>query len=66
VLHLRTDKAAAFDVEIDFLGAGDWAPYERIECPGYRFHTFPSGFSAHWVRLTPQADCTASAEFIYT
>jgi hypothetical protein len=29
-------------------------------------HVFPAGFSAHWVRLTARAGCTASAEFMYT
>ena len=33
---------------------------------GYARHIFPTGFSAHWVRLTPSADCTASAEFFHT
>jgi hypothetical protein len=33
---------------------------------GYRFHAFPSGFSAHWVRIIPKTTCIASAEFIYT
>jgi hypothetical protein len=68
VLHVATDKPATFDIEIDFLGDGTWVKYESIStgASGYRFHVFPSGFSAHWVRLRPQADCTASAEFIYT
>jgi hypothetical protein len=66
VLHLSTDKPAAIDIEVDFLGDGSWEQYERIAGSGYRFHVFPAGFSAHWVRLIPTADCTASAEFIYT
>jgi hypothetical protein len=68
VLHLKTERAAEFDVEVDFLGDGSWAPYERISVPagGYRFHVFPAGFSAHWVRLIPLADLTATAEFVYT
>jgi hypothetical protein len=68
VLHLKSDKAAGFDVEIDFLGGDNWVPYQRLTtgASGYVFHAFPSGFSAHWVRITPLADCVASAEFIYT
>jgi hypothetical protein len=33
---------------------------------GYARHIFPSGFSAHWVRLTPEIDCRATAQFFYS
>lgn len=66
VLHLRSDRPAVFHVEVDFLGNGEWERYESINCPAYRYHVFPEGFSAHWVRVTAGADCTATAEFIYT
>jgi hypothetical protein len=33
---------------------------------GYARHIFPEGFSAHWVRMTPTADCNTSVEFFYT
>ncbi|HYO81943.1 MAG TPA: hypothetical protein VES20_11105, partial [Bryobacteraceae bacterium] len=67
VLHLRSDKPAEFEVQIDFLG-GEWVPYETLKTgvEGYRFHAFPAGFSAHWVRIVPKTACTASAEFMYT
>ncbi len=66
VLHLKCDQPAGFDLEVDFLGDGEWSRYERLKVNGYAFHVFPPGFSAHWVRLVPLASCTASAEFIYT
>jgi len=67
VLHLKSDKPVDVNIEIDFLGNGSWEPYERIGVLSrYRYHIFPAGFSAHWVRLTPTVDCIASAEFIYT
>ncbi len=68
MLHIKTDRATAFDVEIDFMGDGSWQRYERIAVPaeGYARHIFPEGFSAHWVRLTPQADCRVTASFFYT
>ena len=28
-------------------------------------HVFPEGFSAHWVRLKTDRDCTATAWFEY-
>lgn len=69
MLHLQSDKPAAFRVEIDFSGTGDWIPYEKLHTGGpknYDRHIFPNGFSAHWVRIVPESDCTASAEFFYT
>jgi hypothetical protein len=66
VLHLKSDKPCSWLIEIDFLGNGTWEIYEHLNVPGYKYHVFPEGFSAHWVRLTPSADCTATAEFIYT
>jgi hypothetical protein len=68
VLHVKSDKPAEFEVQIDFLGGGDWVTYETLKtgADGYRYHAFPAGFSAHWVRIVPKTTCTASAEFLYT
>jgi hypothetical protein len=55
------------DVEIDFRGDGTWCYYDRIGCRhGCACHVFPPGFGAHWVRLTPLADATVTAQFHYT
>lgn len=68
VLHLKSNRAAEFALEIDFLGNGEWSPYETLKtgAGGYSYHVFPPGFSAHWIRLTAKTTCTASAEFMYT
>jgi hypothetical protein len=70
VLHLshKADWMVDFKVEVDFLGMGDWHTYEVISVPpcGYRYHTFPPGFSAHWVRITAEHDCVASGYLHYT
>src|SRR5690606_6133715 len=70
VLHLShdSDQEVSFLVEVDFLGNGTWKPYARIPVPakGYEFHTFPAGYSAHWVRITADQNCTATAYFMYT
>jgi hypothetical protein len=70
VLHLSHDADApvTFAVEVDFLGDGSWATYDTFEvgAKGYVHHEFPPGFSAHWVRLVPGSDCTASGYFHYT
>lgn len=69
VLHLYTESAYAvnFKVEVDLLGKGIWKPYTTLTVApnGYTHHEFPAGFSAQWVRLTADADCTATAHFIY-
>jgi hypothetical protein len=70
VLHLRHQAAESvtFTVEVDFLGTGDWATYASIEVPagGYVPHVFPEGYSAHWVRVVSNRDCTATAYLTYT
>ncbi|HEY5751903.1 MAG TPA: hypothetical protein VIT21_02035 [Chthoniobacterales bacterium] len=70
VLHLSHDasESVEFAIEVDFLGHGAWKTYMTVEVPakGYVPHVFPLGFSAHWIRVTASADCTASAQFHYT
>ena len=69
-LHLRhyAGRTVEFAVEVDFLGDQSWAPYDILRVParGYTYHVFPPGFSAHWVRLTAESDCTATAYLHYT
>ena len=50
------------------LGDGEWYTYGEFSVPdgGYRHHEFPTGFSAHWVRVRCDTACTATAHFIYT
>lgn len=66
VLHLETDRSARIRLEVDFLGDESWKVYETLSVAGYRYHVFPLGFSAHWIRLVAETQCTATAEFIYT
>lgn len=67
MLHINTDRAAAFDVEIDFMGNGVWHRYERITVPaeGYAKHIFLDAFSAQWIRLRPAAGCKVTAMFYF-
>ena len=70
-LHLTgtnpTGGAVAFKVEVDFLGDGHWMTYQtlKLDSGEYRQHIFPDGFSAHWVRITVESDCRATAHFHY-
>jgi hypothetical protein len=66
VVHLTTDNDTSVDIEVDFLGTGEWHRYKTSGGQGYRYVIFEPGFSAHWVRLVPNNACVATAEFIYT
>lgn len=69
-VHLSHDASSRvkFVMEIDFCGDGDWHEFAALEVPakGYLPYCFEPGFSAHWVRFTASADCTASAQLHYT
>ncbi len=70
VLHLtcKTKKAVRFEVEVDFLGDGHWAPYQSFTLTRrtpYVHHEFPQGFSAHWARIKVNRACAATACFMY-
>lgn len=69
-LHLTHDSSLAvqFAIDIDFLGNGSWKNYSTVTVKpnGYEHVEFPSGFSAHWVRLRGDQSCRATAHFVYT
>lgn len=69
-LHLshNAKSAVEFTIEVDFLGTQTWKTYETVtvKSDGYAHHEFPTGFSAHWVRVTVDRDCSATAHFVYT
>ena len=70
VLHLSHDaeETVRFRVEVDFMGHGAWKTYQTVEVPasGYVPHVFADGFSAHWVRVTADTTCCATAQLHYT
>lgn len=61
------DRAVTFTVEVDPAATGKWRPYGDFNVePGKTLrHTFPVGFSAHWVRVVADENTTASAQFVY-
>lgn len=67
-LHVTHDagREVEFRVELDFMGHGRFEHYTTVTTDRYAVHVFPEGLSAHWVRLVPAADCTASAQLHYT
>ncbi|MGD7706915.1 hypothetical protein [Microlunatus sp. Y2014] len=69
-LHLShlADTAVDFEVQLDFMGNGTWHTMETVRLPerGYHCLVFPTGVSAHWVRIVPSVSCVATAQFAYT
>jgi len=68
-VRLSHDRPAdvRLTIEVDFLADGTWHPYETITVPAGKTvtHAFPAGFAAHWVRVIADADCKATAWFVY-
>ncbi len=60
-------QAVAFKIEADISGSGDWHIVKTLAVPAGEKaeHRFPDAFHACWVRLTADADCPATAVFLY-
>jgi hypothetical protein len=68
-VHLQHDQKGdvKFTIEVDFLCNGIWHKYADLTVPAGQGteHVFPTGYAAHWVRVVPAKDCTATAQFVY-
>lgn len=58
------DVIFAIEVDIDHTG---WHKYKKITVPAGKAttHKFEPGYSAHWLRVTSDVDCRASAQCVY-
>ena len=69
-LHLFHEEktAVTFDVELDALGSGAFKRYKSFEvAPGEAVQeAFPTGLSAHWIRVVARQDAVATAQLHYT
>jgi hypothetical protein len=69
VLRLSHASASSvtFTVEVDVTGNNEWRTYGTYPvAAGSTFtHTFPDGYSAHWVRVKTNAATTATAQLVY-
>lgn len=69
VLTLWHDAPGDLQVtlEVDFQADDTWSTYATMTAPaGQRLtHRFPTGYSAHWIRLKVDRACTISAQFDY-
>lgn len=61
------DQPVTFRIEVDYSNRDFWKLFGAVTVPAGETATvnFPDGYSAHWVRLTPDADCRATAIFHY-
>jgi len=68
-LHLvnHGGQKVTFTIEVDILGNGTWYRYNTMEVAPkeYMYHTFPDGYSAHWVRLKTDTTAAVTAKFFY-
>lgn len=60
-------EAVEITLEVDFLHNGAWNTYKTFAVPSGETlsHSFPAGYSAHWIRATANKNCKATATFIY-
>jgi hypothetical protein len=69
-VHLSHDakKTVAITIEVDALGTGNFRAWKTIDIAANDSEVvvFPSGFSAHWVRVVANKSCVATAQFHYT
>lgn len=69
-IHLthNAPTPVTFDVQVDFMGHGKFSSYMKIKVDpnSYGQHTFPNGYSAHWVRVVSDTACQATAQLTYT
>ncbi len=63
----KSTETVEFKVEVDVSGKGNWNTYGTFNVvPGDTLiHTFPDGYSAHWVRTTVNKNCEVTATFVY-
>lgn len=60
-------EPVTFTIEVDPAGDDAWLPCATLTVAAGETsrHEFPAGYSAHWVRLTADRGCTATATFTY-
>jgi hypothetical protein len=67
-LTLSHDAEAAVTITVQVMAGFDvWHDYASILVPSgmEKSHSFPTGFSAHWIRVIADTDCRATAQLVY-
>lgn len=67
VLFHNASAPVTFKIEVDVANDEAWKPYAAIKImPGQVVeYKFPDAYGAHWVRVTADTDCIATAQFHY-
>jgi len=65
ILHLWTDTAGDFTIEVDPVGDGTWKTYDTVSLSAgeYRDYGFPTEFNAVWVRVSFSETASVGAWF---
>jgi hypothetical protein len=66
-LYHNSKESVTFTIETDFMGNGDFRKFHSITIkPGeYVHYEFPDAYSAHWLRIVANKNCSATAVIIY-
>lgn len=65
-VSISASEEVSIKIEVDVDHNG-WHTYKMLKIPAGKTvtHTFPSDYSAHWVRVTADRDCMATVMFFY-
>lgn len=68
LLDHTADRPVKMTVEVDLTGSGLWVPYREFTVPNGRpaEHEFASDYTAYWVRVIANQNCTATAILEYS
>ncbi len=63
-LSHQEDSTVAFRIECDITGSGLWIPCYTCQVPAKQTlqHTFPTAWSAYWLRAIALSDCVATVQ----
>ncbi len=66
-LSHEAKAAVKFRVELDLDGTGLWVTHQTLEVQqgSATSYTFPDAIAARWLRVSADADCTATAQLTY-
>ena len=66
-LSHRSPQPVRLRVEVDLTGAGKWVEYATFDVPPGEplEHRFAAGYQAYWLRVSADADTTATAWLKY-
>lgn len=61
------NKEVHVRIEVDLTGTGLWCSFAELEVPskGKVEYEFPKAFSAYWLRLVSNQDCSATGQLVY-